>query len=228
VITGVARVDLQTESRKSVYQHLVKNEDKLISLLWPPFHNSDPSPGYIQGYPEGLRENGGQYTHAAAWVIIAEAMMGHGNRAHELFSMINPINHTRTEQELERYITEPYVTCGDVYSVPPFNGRGGWSWYTGSSGWLYRAAIENILGIKVLRGKSFTLDPCIPADWREFKLDYRCKGGLYKCLVLNPNGHETGVLSVKRNGRLIESKEIELDLERGESCEILVEMGNFS
>jgi len=226
VISGLGDPDRQTESMESVYENLVKTESRLIALLWPPFHKSDPSPGYIQGYPRGLRENGGQYTHAAAWVIMAEAMMGHGARAHELFSMINPINHTRLPEDVARYVTEPYVTCGDVYSVEPYIGRGGWSWYTGSSSWLYRVAVEHILGLKVHRGESFTLEPCVPSDWKEFKLDYRHhKGGIYHCTVQNPNGVQSGVVSVRRDGNIIADKVIALDLKEGQECEIVVEMG---
>ena len=126
--------------------------------MTPPFDKSDQDPGYIKGYPPGIRENGGQYTHAAVWALMAIAKQGNGDEAAELFHMLNPINHTRTPQDAERYRTEPYVLDGDVYARPPHAGRGGWSWYTGSAGWLYRAGLESILGLR-RRGEHFTVEP---------------------------------------------------------------------
>lgn len=130
---------------------MVKRDEGLIKLLTPPFDEGDLEPGYIKSYVPGVRENGGQYTHAAAWVIMAFAKMGDGNKAMELFDLLNPINHSRTHIEYSRYKVEPYVMAADVYSVPPHTGRGGWTWYTGSAGWIYRVGFEYILGFKAWR-----------------------------------------------------------------------------
>ena len=131
-------------------------------LFTPPFDHTPLDPGYIKGYPPGIRENGGQYTHGALWSVIAFAMLGDGDKAGELFSMLNPINHANTRAGIHRYKVEPYVACADVYSMPPHVGRGGWTWYTGSAGWMYRAGLEWILGFR-LRGKTLLIDPCIPS-----------------------------------------------------------------
>ena len=139
----------------AVDQYLVKRDDGLVLLFEPPFDRTPQDPGYIKGYPPGLRENGGQYTHGALWSVIAYAMLGDGNKAGELFSILNPINHANTRAGIHRYKVEPYVACADVYSMPPHVGRGGWTWYTGSAGWMYRAGLEWILGFR-LRGKTLT------------------------------------------------------------------------
>ena len=137
-------------------------------LLTPPFDQAPPDPGYIKGYPPGIRENGGQYTHGAIWSVIAFAMLGEGDKAGELFALLNPINHASTRAGIQRYKVEPYVACGDVYSEPAHVGRGGWTWYTGSAGWMYRAGLEWILGFR-LRGAMLLIDPCIPKAWRQFE-----------------------------------------------------------
>ncbi len=137
----------------AVEEYLIRRGDGLVILFTPPFDKSKLDPGYIKGYVPGVRENGGQYTHAALWTLIAFAMLGDGERAGELFSLLNPVNHSSTRAGLHKYKVEPYVAVGDVYAVPPHTGRGGWTWYTGSAGWMYRAGLESILGFK-LRGKS--------------------------------------------------------------------------
>ncbi|RIL05166.1 MAG: hypothetical protein DCC75_11950 [Proteobacteria bacterium] len=214
VITGLGRPDRQEQSLASIYKHLVRPQDKVICLLTSPFVNSVPSPGYIQGYPAGLRENGGQYTHAAAWVVMAHAVAGMGSRAFELFQIVNPINHTKDTAGALRYQTEPYVTCGDVYSVPPHAGRGGWSWYTGSSGWLYRVAWEHILGLKI-RGDKFAVEPCIPSAWKEFNMKVSLRGTTFNIKVLNPTNVERGVQSVQLEGQELPSKEIPFSAGQG-------------
>jgi cyclic beta-1,2-glucan synthetase len=162
----------------SVATHLVLKHERLALLFTPPFDNTAHDPGYIKGYPPGLRENGGQYTHGATWSIFADAMLGQGDRAHDLFSLLNPVTHGATAADTERYRVEPYVACADVYSVAPHAGRGGWTWYTGSAGWLYRAAIEAILGFR-LHGDTLTIDPRMPKSWPGFELVYlrRSVGG---------------------------------------------------
>ena len=151
----------------AVRTHLVQRGARVVLVLTPPFDQSAQDPGYIKGYPPGVRENGGQYTHAAVWTVMAVARLGNGDEAVELFHLLNPINHTRTAADVERYKAEPYVTAGDVYAHPAHAGRGGWTWYTGSAGWMYRAGLESILGLK-RHGASFELDPCIPAAWPEY------------------------------------------------------------
>ena len=153
---------------------------------------SAQDPGYIKGYPPGVRENGGQYTHAAVWVVMALARLGSGDEAAELFHMLNPINHTRTPADVERYKAEPYVMAGDVYARAPHAGRGGWSWYTGSAGWMYRAGLESILGLR-RRGDTFSIDPCIPSSWPDYEITWRVGGTRYLIAVSNPDRQCRGV-----------------------------------
>ena len=148
VISGVAPPDKARQAMEAVDRYLVRTEDRLMTLFTPPFVDSIHDPGYIKGYPAGIRENGGQYTHGVLWSIVAYTMLGEGDRAGALFSMLNPINHALSQTQTERYRVEPYVACGDVYSVPPHVGRGGWTWYSGSAAWMYRVAVENILGLR--------------------------------------------------------------------------------
>ncbi len=143
---------------------LVRRETRMALLFTPPFDGGTPDPGYIAGYPPGLRENGGQYTHAALWAILAWAELGDGDRAAELFTALNPINHSRTAAEAALYKVEPYVVAADVYSVAPHLGRGGWTWYTGSAAWMQRAAVEGILGLR-RSGDHLLVRPCLPAAW---------------------------------------------------------------
>ena len=156
-------------------------------------------PGYIKGYPPGIRENGGQYTHAAIWSVIAFAMLGDGDKAGELFSLLNPINHASTRAAIHRYKVEPYVACGDVYAQPPHVGRGGWTWYTGSAGWMYRAGLEWILGFQV-RGATLLLDPCVPRAWRGFEIVFRYRSARYDIAVENPHGVSRGVARTELDG----------------------------
>ncbi len=168
VLSGGADPARARQAMESTDRHLVRRGDGIILLLTPPFDTMTPSPGYIQGYVPGVRENGGQYTHAALWTVLAFARMGDGDRAEELFKLINPVNHGRTRDELARYRVEPYVVAADVYSQPPHVGRGGWTWYTGSAGWMYRVGVEGILGITLERG-ALRIDPCIPRHWAGYE-----------------------------------------------------------
>ncbi len=158
------------EAMEAVDKNLVKKDKGLILLLAPPFSDSYLEPGYIKGYVPGVRENGGQYTHAAAWVILALTKLGLGDKAIKYYNMINPINHTKTELECSIYKLEPYVMAADVYIKEPHGGRGGWSWYTGASGWMYRVGIEDILGLKRVEDKGYKINPCIPKLWNEFEI----------------------------------------------------------
>ena len=146
---------------QAVEEHLIRKDDRVALLFTPPFDHPEQDPGYVAAYPPGIRENGGQYTHGAIWSIFAYAMQGEGDKAGALFDIFNPLRHADTGRALERYKVEPYVACADVYSVDPHVGRGGWTWYTGSAAWLYRAGLEAILGFR-LQGKHLLMDPCIP------------------------------------------------------------------
>jgi len=188
----------------AVDRHLIMSDARIARLFTPPFDHADHDPGYVKAYPPGIRENGGQYTHGSIWSIFAFAGLGRGNRAHELFALMNPVNHARNAADVDRYRVEPYVVCADVYSVAPHVGRGGWTWYTGSSGWLYRAAVEAILGFD-LRGDTLVIDPCVPGAWRGFEIDYVRRGDAgrttrYEIVVDNPAGVERGVTSVAIDG----------------------------
>jgi cyclic beta-1,2-glucan synthetase len=184
---------------ESLDERLIDRTHRLALLFTPPFDKTSMEPGYIKGYPPGLRENGGQYTHAAAWSIMGFAALGQGDKAAELFSLVNPINHSNSRANIHRYKVEPYVAAADVYSVAPHAGRGGWTWYTGSAGWLYRAGIEAILGLR-LEGDTLVLNPCVPTGWKGFDLKLRHKGADYEIEVLNPDGVSRGVIGAALNG----------------------------
>jgi cellobiose phosphorylase len=154
----------------------------VVQLLDPPFDRSVPSPGYIQGYLPGVRENGGQYTHAAVWVAMAFAGLGDAQRAWELFTMLNPIRHADSAPAIARYKVEPYVIASDVYAMPPHTGRGGWTWYTGSAGWMLRFMLESVLGLSI-EGTELRMNPCCPEDWPSFELNYRWRDTLYRIEV---------------------------------------------
>jgi cellobiose phosphorylase len=164
VLSGAVPQRFADRAMDAVRSHLVRRGHRLVALLTPPFDRSPQEPGYIKGYPPGVRENGGQYTHAAVWTVMAMARLGYGDEAAELFHMLNPANHARTAADVERYKAEPYVLAGDVFAHPSHAGRAGWTWYTGSAGWMYRAGLESILGFR-RRGATFEIDPCIPAAW---------------------------------------------------------------
>jgi cyclic beta-1,2-glucan synthetase len=183
----------------AVDQRLVRPQEKLIQLFDPPFDKSSLNPGYIKGYIPGVRENGGQYTHAATWTVIALAMHGHGQRAAALFHMLNPINHARTAEATARYKVEPYVVAADIYSAPGHVGRGGWTWYTGSAAWLYRAGLEHILGIRREAG-GLRIEPCIPPAWPHYTARLRHGGAQYVVTVHNPDQVSTRVVAATLDG----------------------------
>jgi cyclic beta-1,2-glucan synthetase len=199
VISGAAEAARGRRAMAAVVEYLVRREAGLVLLLAPPFDRTLLEPGYIKGYLPGVRENGGQYTHAALWSVIAFATLGDGDRAAELFAIMNPINHTSTPAGIHRYKVEPYVLAGDVYAEPPHVGRGGWTWYTGSAGWMYRAGLEWILGFR-LRGTRLVVDPCIPRAWRGFNIAFRYHSARYDIVVENPQGVTRGVSSVEVDG----------------------------
>ena len=202
VISGAADPARATRAMAAIEEQLILESSKLALLFTPPFDKTPLEPGYIKGYPPGIRENGGQYTHAATWSIFAFANLGQGERAGQLFSMLNPINHARTRAQVHRYKVEPYVVAADIYSVAPHVGRGGWTWYTGSAGWLYRAGVEAILGLRV-RAASLTLSPCIPARWPGFEIVLKYRRARYEIAVENPFGISRGVALVELDGVML-------------------------
>jgi len=200
VLSGAADPARATRAMAALDQRLIRKADGLALLFTPPFDHTIPNPGYIQGYLPGVRENGGQYTHAAVWAVLAFAALGDGDKAGELFAMLNPIHHGSTRADIQRYKVEPYVMAGDVYAVAPHTGRGGWTWYTGAAGWMYRAGVEWILGFR-LRGTTLFMDPCIPRHWPEFELSFRYHSSRYEVKVLNPKRVCKGVQSVEVDGK---------------------------
>jgi cyclic beta-1,2-glucan synthetase len=199
VISGAADPTRGARAMAAVEEYLVRRNDGLVLLFTPPFDSADLDPGYIKGYLPGVRENGGQYTHAAIWSVLAFAALGDGDKAGELFALLNPINHASTRAGVYRYKVEPYVVAADIYAEAPHVGRGGWTWYTGSAGWMYRAGIESILGCR-LRGTLLHLDPCIPRAWQGFAITLRYHSSRYHIMVENPHGVARGVASVTLDG----------------------------
>jgi cyclic beta-1,2-glucan synthetase len=210
VISGAADEHRAHRAMAAVEEYLIRRGDGLVILFTPPFDKSPLDPGYIKGYVPGVRENGGQYTHAAIWTLIAYAMIGDGDRAGELFALLNPINHASTRAGLHKYKVEPYVAAGDVYAVPPHTGRGGWTWYTGSASWMYRAGLEFILGFQ-LQGERLTINPCIPRSWREYEINYRHGSTRYSIKVENPFSVSRGIASVELDGKLQPSDDFPLN-----------------
>jgi len=223
ILSGAAEQARAAQAMESVYRLLVKQDEQMILLFTPPFDKSAHDPGYIKGYLPGVRENGGQYTHAAIWTAWAFAKLGQGERAMELFRMLNPISHADTHEKAIRYKVEPYVIAADIYSVQPHTGRGGWTWYTGSSGWMYRLGIETILGITRV-GEALNINPCIPRDWSGFKVDYRFGVSYYKINVENPHNVNRGIQQVLLDGNPLNGNLLPL-VEDGQMHDVQVVMG---
>ncbi len=211
VISGVADPARGARAMAAMDEYLVRRGDGLVLLFTPPFDRTPLDPGYIKGYPPGIRENGGQYTHAAVWSVIAFAMLGDGDRAGEMFSILNPIHHANTRTSVHRYKVEPYVVAADVYGQPPHVGRGGWTWYTGSAAWMYRAGLEWILGFRQ-RGASLLVDPCVPKAWRGFEIAFRHRSARYEITVENPRGVSRGVVRVEIDGETQAGNEARIPL----------------
>jgi cyclic beta-1,2-glucan synthetase len=209
VLSGAAPLERGERAMNAVRSRLVRRGSQVVLLLSPPFDRTVLDPGYIKGYLPGVRENGGQYTHAAQWVVLALARLGWGDEAMELFHMLNPINHSRTPADVQQYKTEPYALAGDVYDHPAHRGRGGWTWYTGSAGWMYRVALEGILGLR-RRGAVFGLDPCIPSSWPAFSVEWRFGTTRYSIVVENPERRCRGVARVALDGAPIDAAAIPL------------------
>jgi cyclic beta-1,2-glucan synthetase len=209
VLSGAVPLRFAERAMDAVRANLIARGARLVLLLDPPFDRSSQDPGYIKGYPPGVRENGGQYTHAAAWVIMALARLGSGDEVAELFHMLNPVNHTRTPAGIERYKAEPYVMAGDVYGRAPHAGRGGWSWYTGSAAWMYRAGLESMLGMR-RSGETFSVDPCVPTSWPEYSITWRWASSEYVLTVENPEHRSGGVSAAWLDGVAVDPSAIPL------------------
>jgi cyclic beta-1,2-glucan synthetase len=208
VISGAGDPERQARAMASLEEHLVREDARLLMLLTPPFDQTPKDPGYIKGYLPGVRENGAQYTHAALWAVLATALRGDGDRAFELFQMINPLTHARTPEEVATYQVEPYVVAADVYTAEGHLGRGGWTWYTGSASWMYRVGLEAILGF-VKRGDALFIEPCVPAAWPGFSIEYRYRGSRYTITVQRSNGAR-GAGEVTLDGVVLQGRGIPL------------------
>jgi cyclic beta-1,2-glucan synthetase len=212
-ISGLGDPDRAREALQAVQEKLVRREDGLIALLDPPFDKMAKDPGYIKGYVPGVRENGGQYTHAAIWVVLAYLMQGEGDEAFDLLGMLNPISHSSDRAAAGRYKVEPYALAADVYSVEPHIGRGGWTWYTGAAAWLYRVALGHCLGLRVESRDGIdvlVVDPCIPKSWPGFEMTLRHGGGTWNIRVDNPRGVNRGVSRVTLDGREVAGADVPL------------------
>ncbi|MFL5775698.1 MAG: GH36-type glycosyl hydrolase domain-containing protein [Chloroflexota bacterium] len=203
VLSAAGPMGHARQAMAAVEQYLIRRGDGLVLLFTPPFDQSDLDPGYVKGYLPGVRENGGQYTHGGIWTILAFAGLGDGDKAGELFSILNPINDASTRAGVHRYKVEPYVMPADVYAEPPHVGRGGWTWYTGSAGWMYQAGAEWILGFR-LRGSTLIVDPCVPRAWPGYEMSFRYHSARYEIAVENPMGVGRGVASAELDGRLLD------------------------
>jgi len=202
---------------------LVDEEHRLMRLLTPPFSHTDHDPGYIRSYPGGVRENGGQYTHGVLWTVQALCLLGDGDRAHQLFSHLNPINHASNPAEVKRYRVEPYVLAADVYASEEHFGRGGWTWYTGSASWMYRIAVENMLGLQ-RRASALEVMPCVPPSWTQFAVSYRYGKSALKLTFENAEGVTSGVRRIELDGRELPSTLVPLE-DDGQNHEVRVVMG---
>ena len=224
-LSGAGDKERTGKALEAAWKHLVHEDEKLVQLFTPPFDTSEPSPGYINGYPPGVRENGGQYTHAAVWLAMAMARRGDGTRAAEILRMLNPIEHAREPEAVWRYGVEPYVVVADIYRLQGRIGQGGWSWYTGSAAWMYRAWVEEILGLKI-RGETMEISPVIPGWWDGFQMTYRHGEAMYEINVENPEHRERGVSSVDMDGARVEDGVIHLVSDPGKH-EVKIQMGEL-
>ena len=205
VISGLGERERSKKAMDSVYELLFDKENKLIKLFTPPFDKSEQDPGYIKGYLPGIRENGGQYTHAAIWAMMAFAQLGENEKAYELLNLLNPIEHALDKEQSQKYKVEPYVIAADIYGIKPNIGRGGWSWYTGSASWMYRAVLESIIGLKI-KNHIMSINPRIPKEWNEFRLIYRREKTTYEINIFN---HQP-LHSIEIDGVIIQNNEISI------------------
>jgi cyclic beta-1,2-glucan synthetase len=226
VLSGAAQPRRAERAMNAVRANLVRRDAQLVLLLTPPFDRMGRDPGYIKGYLPGIRENGGQYTHAALWSVIALARLGMGDEAMELFHLLNPINHMRTAQDVERYRVEPYAVAADVYAHPMHVGRGGWTWYTGSAGWMYQAAVQALLGLR-RTGANMSINPCIPTGWPEYSLVWNVGRSRYRVVVTNPDHVSHGIAGAQLDGVDVDHEAIPL-VDDGADHEVSVVLGSGS
>lgn len=222
VISDAGEKEKQQIAMEEAENQLIDKENAIIKLLDPPFEKSDLNPGYIKSYLPGVRENGGQYTHAALWLVWAMAILKQGNKAVEYYKYITPIEHARTREIANKYKVEPYVIVADMYGAQNLIGRGGWTWYTGSSSWYIKVGLENILGLQI-KNDTLTIKPCIDSNWKEYSIRYRYKTSIYNIKIKNPNGKQSGVTTFKHNGQEIAKQQIKL-IDNGAINEIEVIM----
>jgi cyclic beta-1,2-glucan synthetase len=220
VISGTGDSKRQEIAMRSLEEHLVLEDVRLVKLLTPPFDTSPQDPGYIKGYVPGVRENGAQYTHAALWAVLATALRGDGDRAFELYQMLNPLTHGGTPEGISTYKVEPYVVAADVYTTARELGRGGWTWYTGSASWMYRVGLEAMLGL-TKRGSTLRLQPCLPEGWPEVTIEYRYGGSLYVIVVQSPAHVRRKGADVTIDGHSVEGDHISL-VDDGQRHEVVV------
>jgi cyclic beta-1,2-glucan synthetase len=225
VLSDAVPLALAERAMDAVRTQLVDRRSQMILLLTPPFDRGEPDPGYIRAYLPGVRENGGQYTHAAIWVVMASARLGNGDEAVELFHMLNPVNRTRGGAAIERYKGEPYVLAGDVYAEGAHAGRAGWTWYTGAAGWMYRAGLESILGLR-RHGQTFEVNPCIPSNWPEYSASWRFGSTVYEITVTNPSRRCRGVAEAILDGVAVSADAIPISTD-GSTHTVRVVLGDL-
>ena len=224
VLGGATDPERSRQALDSALKRLVDPDAAIIRLFEPPFDGDELDPGYIRGYIPGVRENGGQYTHAALWAVMAVARLGRTEEAWRLFSMLNPIRHADTPEKAARYKVEPYVVAADVYSAKGHEGRGGWTWYTGSAAWMYRLLLEDLLGLR-LEVDTLTFAPLLPAEWPEFTLHYRYRNTRYHIRVVKTGDGSTQVRRVLLDGAEQPDKSIHL-VDDGQEHPVVVEVGD--
>jgi cyclic beta-1,2-glucan synthetase len=225
VISGAAAPERAARAMSAVEAQLIRGDSGLALLFTPPFDHTPLNPGYIKGYPPGVRENGGQYTHAALWLVMAYVGLGQGNQAAALLALLNPVNRTRTRADVHRYKVEPYVVAADVYSVAPHVGRGGWTWYTGSASWMYRAGLESILGFRV-QGTTLLVAPCIPQHWPKAEIVFKYCSSRYLILIENPHGVSHGVVHAELDGEPLPGVSVSIPLvDDGATHHVRVQLG---
>jgi cellobiose phosphorylase len=222
VLSGAASDKRAITAMEATKKHLISRGDRLITLLTPPFDTAPLNPGYIKGYVPGVRENGGHYSHAAIWVVMAFAALEDPQQAWDLLPLLSPIHHSRTPEEVRKYRVEPYAVASDIYAAPFHTGRGGWTWYTGSAGWMYTLILESLLGVR-LYGDRIRFDPCIPVTWQSYRIDYRYRSTSYHIVVKNA-GTGQHVRSVNVDGIDQADKNIHLTDDR-EDHQVVVELG---
>jgi cyclic beta-1,2-glucan synthetase len=209
VLSGAAPSERAEQALLSAERHLVREDDGVARLLWPPFDTTPRDPGYIKAYPPGIRENGGQYTHAAVWLAWAFAAIGDGDRAARIFRLASPIHHSADSAQIRRYRVEPYVIAADIGALSPHAGRGGWTWYTGSAAWAWRFVVEAMLGLRREHGR-LRIAPCLPRDWRAYEATLQSERGVLEVRVEDPEGIGRGAVELELDGVRVAADAVEL------------------